>query len=84
MSDCLIGSVQSNWCQTNLISFKRTTIDFVSPFDFSKAFHGVSYHFLVCKLRKHSLDRGSREWMANYLKNYSEQRQRFILKEELM
>ena len=38
MSVCLIGSVQSNWCQTNLVSFNSKIIDFVSHLDFSKAF----------------------------------------------
>lgn len=71
MSGCLAGSVQSNWCQTNLIFFDSKTIDFVSHLDSSKVFHSISSHFLVCKPRKHSLEENTREWMQNYLKNYS-------------
>lgn len=72
MSGCLIGSVPSNWCQTNLVSFNSKTIDFVSHLDFSKGFHSISSHFLLYKLRKHSLDENPRGWMQNYLKNGSE------------
>lgn len=80
MSGCSIGSVQSNWCQTNLISFNRKIIDFVPHLDFSKAFHRVSYQFLVCELRKQR--GGGVGGMQTCLKNYSEQCQRFIHKTE--
>lgn len=81
MSGCPIGSVQSNWCQTNLVSFNSKTIDFVSHLDSSKAFHSISSHFLVYKLRKHSLDENTRGWMQNCLKNYSESCQRFKIED---
>lgn len=60
MSGFLIESVQSNWCQTNLVSFNSMTIDFVSHLHSSKAFHSISSHFFVYMLRKHCLDESLR------------------------